>query len=75
MQFTCVVFGVSASPFLFNTTINHHLKKYLNRYPDLINTLLWSIYVDSVTYGADGESEAYQLYTLSKKVFAEGAST
>ena len=75
MQFTCVVFGVSASPFLFNTTINHHLNKYLNRYPDLMNTLLWSIYVDSVTYGADGESEAYQLYSLSKKVFAEGAST
>ena len=72
MRFTHVVFGVSASPFLLNATINHHLEKYLNRYPDLINTLLWSIYVDDVTYGADGESEAYQLYTLSKKVFAEG---
>ena len=72
MRFTHVVFGVSASPFLLNTTINHHLEKYLNRYPDLINTLLRSIYVDDVTYGADGESEAYQLYTLSKKVFAEG---
>ena len=72
MRFTRVVFGVSASPFLLNATINHHLEKYLNRYPDLINTLLQSIYVDNVTYGADGESEAYQLYTLSKKVFAEG---
>ena len=72
MQFTRVVFGVSASPFLLNATINHHLEKYLNRYPDLINTLLRSIYVDDVTYGADGESEAYQLCTLFKKVFAEG---
>ena len=63
---------MSASPFLLNATINHHLEKYLNRYPDLINTLLRSIYVDNVTYGADGGSEAYQLHTLSKKVFAEG---
>ena len=59
MWFTRVVFGVSASPFLLNATINHHLEKYLNRYPDLINTLLRSIYVDDVTYGADGGSEAY----------------
>ena len=72
MRFTRVVFGVSASPFLLNGTINHHLKKYQNRYPDLVNTLMRSIYVDDVTYGAEGESEAYQLYTLSKGIFAEG---
>ena len=72
MRFTRVVFGVSASPFLLNATINYHLKKYQNRYPDLVNTLMRSIYVDDVTYGAEGESEAYQLYTLSKGIFAEG---
>ena len=72
MRFTRVVFGVSASPFLLNATINHHLKKYQNRYPDLVNTLMRSIYVDDVTYGAEGENEAYQLYTLSKGIFAEG---
>ena len=31
MQFTHVVFGVSASPFPLNTTINHRLEKSLNR--------------------------------------------
>ena len=61
MRFTRVVFGVSASPFLLNATINHHLEKYRNSHPDLVNTLLRSIYVDDVTYGADGEDEAYQL--------------
>ena len=72
MRFTRVVFGVSASSFLLNATIQHHLEKYQNKYPNLVNTLLRSIYVDDVTYGADGESEAYQLYTLSKKIFTEG---
>ena len=72
MRFTRVVFGVSASPFLLNATIRHHLEKYRNENPDLVNTLMKSIYVDDVTYGADGEDEAYKLYVLSKKVFAEG---
>ena len=72
MRCTRVVFGLSASLFLLNATINHHLKKYQNRYPDLVNTLMRSIYVDDITYGAEGESEAYQLYTLSKGIFAKG---
>lgn len=72
MRFTRVVFGISASPFLLTATINHHLEKYHNSHPDLVNTLLKSIYVDDVTYGADGEYEAYQLYVLSKQLFKEG---
>ena len=72
MRFTRVVFGVSASSFLLNATIRHHLEKYRDENPDLVNTLMKSIYVDDVTYGADGEDEAYKLYVLSKKVFAEG---
>jgi len=31
-----------------------------------------SIYVDDIMYGADGEEEAYKLYVLSMKVFADG---
>lgn len=72
MQFTRVVIGVFASPFLFNATINHHLEKYHNNHPELVNTLSKSIYVDDVTYDADGEDEAYQLYVLSNKLFEKG---
>ena len=30
------------------------------------------MHVDDVTFGADGEEDAYKLYVLSKKVFANG---
>ena len=49
MKFTRVVFGVSASPFLLNTTISHHHEKYYNDHLELVNTLKRSIYVDDVT--------------------------
>ena len=72
LRFTRVVFGVSASPFLLNATINHHLQQYREEHPALVHTLMKSIYVDHVTFGADGENEAYNLYVLSKKIFAAG---
>ena len=55
LRFTRVVFGVSASPFLLNATINQHLQKYHDEHPGLVNTLRKSLYVDDITYGADGE--------------------
>ena len=64
--------SVSASPFLFNATVTHHLLRYHSSHPALIDTLLQSIYVDDVTCGADSEEEAYQLYVQSKKIFAKG---
>ena len=72
MRFTRVVFGVSSSPFLLNATISHHLNRYRNRYPDLVDTLMHSIYVDDVTFGANTEDEAYQLFSVSTRLFAEG---
>ena len=72
MRFTRVVFGVSASPFLLNATISYHLEKYRDDHPDLVNTLKQSIYVDDVTYGADDNDDAYNLYSTSKKLFADG---
>jgi len=49
-----------------------YLLKYQKSYPALIDTLLRSICVDDVIYGANSDDEAYQFHVLSKKIFAEG---
>ena len=72
MRFTRVVFGVSSSPFLLNATISHHLNKYRDEHPESVEKLLNSLYVDDVTCGANTEDEAYQLFTVSNRIFAEG---
>lgn len=36
LRFTCVMFGVSASPFLLNATINHHINSYIDVDPSFV---------------------------------------
>ena len=51
LRFTRVVFGVSASPFLLNATLDHHIRKYEAEDPEFVARFLRAIYVDDVTYG------------------------
>ena len=72
LRFIRVVFGVSASPFLLNATIKHHMQKYSTEYPELVNLFMRSIYVDDVSYGVDDEDTAFELYMKSKEILAKG---
>ena len=46
-RFARVVFGVSSSPYLLNSTIQHHLKQYSSR-PEVVAKLLESFYVNEM---------------------------
>lgn len=59
LRFTRVVFGVTASPFLLNTTLWYHLEQFSDSHPDLVRRLLHSTYVDDIITGASTE-EAFQ---------------
>ena len=72
LRFTRVVFGVSASPFLLNATIKHHMERSSTEYPELVSLFMRSIYVDDVSYGADDEDTAFELYMKSKEILAKG---
>ncbi len=71
-RFTRVTFGVTSSPFLLNATIEHHLNKFSSSFPELVEQLKRSIYVDDVVTGAESEEAAYQAYLDSKHILKEG---
>ena len=48
LRFTRVVFGVSASPFLLNATIDHHIRKFESIDPQFVEKFCRSIYVDDL---------------------------
>lgn len=73
LRFTRVVFGVSASPFLLNATIHHHIMQHIENQPDLVNQLRQSIYVDDVLTGADDEEAAFEFYEGSKQLLQTGS--
>ena len=72
LRFTRVVFGVSSSPFLLNATIKYHLELYYDSYPELIERLVHSTYVDDIITGASSEDEAFDLYTQVKEILCRG---
>ena len=66
LRFTRVVFGVFASPFLLNATINHHMETYRELDPNFVDKFLSSIYVDDVVSGSSDMESAYEIYVKSK---------
>lgn len=69
-RFARVVFGVSASPFLLNATLQTHLEGYAPS--DMVQKLLRSFYVDNLVTGADDEQEAYALFRESRDILKQG---
>ena len=72
LRFARVVFGVSASPFLLNATIRHHLSQFLDSDPEFVQSLQRSLYVDDVANGGRNTAEALELFTKAKTRLAGG---
>ena len=67
-----MVFGLSASPFLLNATIKHHIEQYEQCDPDHTRKFLESIYVDDLTSGDSDVDSTFELYLKSKNRLKEG---
>ena len=66
-RFMRVVFGVTASPFLLNGKIKHHIEKYHEEDREIVQKFLSSIYLDDLSSGAEDDNAAYELYIKSKQ--------
>ena len=65
-HFSCLVFGLSPSPFLLNATLRHHVKKYEDLDSQFVEEFLSSLYVDDLSSGSDSVVDAFQLFLKSK---------
>ena len=72
--FTRVWFGIVSSMGHLGETISHHLEKYRNKIPEIIEKIENSlyVYVDNLSARADEPKRAIDLYkTATKSIFAE----
>lgn len=71
MRFTRVPFGNTASPFLLNATIKHHL----NKYPEtsVVQELKSEMYTDNWLSGADSVVEASEKFCEARSILADAS--
>ena len=69
-RFTRVMFGLTASPFLRQATLRHHLAMFQKEVPTLVEQVISSLYVDELASGVDVDDETFLLYTELKDRFS-----
>lgn len=72
LKFTRVVFGVTPSPYLLNTTTAEHLNRNAHTFPHIVGQIKDSIYVGDVVTGVTNTGEALEFYKKSKHLFQLG---
>ena len=73
LRFNRVTFGVGPPPFLLNATLRHHLSRYEEADPELIQELRDSFYIDDLTTGEEDDQSAFDLYKKSKTCLEDGS--
>ncbi|XP_068215832.1 uncharacterized protein [Palaemon carinicauda] len=71
MRFTRIPFGNTASPFLLNATIKHHLDKYPPT--SVVQDLKANMYTDNWLSGADSAVEAADKFCEARSILADAS--
>ena len=66
-----MVFGLAPSPFLLNGVIQQHLENLLSTYPDAVNEIRKSLYVDDLLSGGPTIEKAKKLKGEATEIFAD----
>ncbi|GFT37847.1 uncharacterized protein TNCV_4129051 [Trichonephila clavipes] len=72
-RMTRVLFGVKSSQFLLAATIKHHLKKYVDIFPDTFNHLNQALYVDDFLCGNVSVQAALTTCIESKQILEDAS--
>ena len=71
MRFTREPFGNTASPFLLNATIKHHLDKYSQT--SVVQDLKADMYTDNWLSGADSAIKASEKFCQARSIFSDAS--
>ena len=70
-RFTRVLFGLTSSPFLLGGVINQHLVSWEDRYPEFIDEIRKSLYVDDLISGGATVEEAQMKKSMAREIFED----
>ncbi len=71
LQFQVHVFGNAGSPFLAVYVVKEHAKKYVDRFPVAVDTILRSTLIDDVLDSVDTVQEAHQVLQQVRTILSE----
>ena len=71
LRFTRALFGMSTSPFLLGGVIEQHLNNLQHKYPDTVEEIRRSLYVDDRISGDKTIARAQHLKEMSQTIFRE----
>ena len=75
LRFTRALFGLVQSPFLLAGTLKMHLENLQEKYPEEVQEILRSLYVDDVLTGGSTKEEVHDLKKTIISVFGEAKFT
>ena len=66
------MFGLQPSPAVLGAVVEHHVKKYRSEYPQNVDLIDQSLYIDDLVSGGANVSEAFTLHTVAKHIMKRG---
>ena len=72
-RFCRVLFGLTSSPFLLNGTLREHFKKYIDTNPEIVNSLMKSLFVDDFAGGGQNDVDVYKKFTCLIEILKEAS--
>ncbi|CAB4005289.1 Hypothetical predicted protein, partial [Paramuricea clavata] len=74
-QFCRLVFGLTPSPAVLASIIQHHLSRHKEREPEMVSLLNDSFYVDDFAGGAKTDDDAVEVYEKAQAIMKDGGFT